>query len=70
VAAQAGCHIVDGAVSSMAGLTSQPSINALVAAMGGGPKCPEVSLPVLDELARYWEGVRTMYQDFDPGWNE
>jgi pyruvate carboxylase len=22
---------------------------------------------VLDELARYWEGVRTMYQDFDPG---
>ncbi len=66
-AAQAGCHIVDGAVSSMAGLTSQPSINALVAAMGGDPKCPEVSLPVLDELARYWEGVRTMYQDFDPG---
>lgn len=66
-AAQAGCHIVDGAVSSMAGLTSQPSINALVAAMSGDPKCPEVSLPVLDELARYWEGVRTMYTDFDPG---
>lgn len=66
-AAQAGCHIVDGAVSSMAGLTSQPSINALVAAMGGDPKCPEVPLGVLDELARYWEGVRTMYQDFDPG---
>jgi pyruvate carboxylase len=24
-------------------------------------------LPVLDELGRYWEGVRSMYQDFDPG---
>src|SRR6185312_11119618 len=34
-AAKAGCHIVDGAISSMAGLTSQPSINAIVAAMGG-----------------------------------
>lgn len=66
-AAKAGCQIVDGAVSSMAGLTSQPSVNALVAAMGGDPKCPELPLPVLDELARYWEGVRSMYQDFDPG---
>ena len=66
-AAKAGCHIVDGAVSSMSGMTSQPSMNALVAAMGGDPKCPTMPLPVLDQLGRYWEGVRTMYQDFDPG---
>jgi pyruvate carboxylase len=66
-AAKAGCHIVDGAVSSMSGLTSQPSMNALVAAMGGDPLCPTVPLPVLDYLGRYWEGVRSMYQDFDPG---
>jgi pyruvate carboxylase len=66
-AANAGCQIVDGAIASMAGLTSQPSINALVAAMSGDPKAPELPLPVLDELGRYWEGVRSMYQDFDPG---
>ena len=66
-AARAGCHIVDGAVSSLSGLTSQPSLNALVASMEGEPLCPAVSLPVLDELGRYWEGVRTMYQAFDPG---
>lgn len=66
-AAKAGCHVVDGAISSMAGLTSQPSINALVAAMGGDARCPEVPLRVLDDLAFYWEGVRSMYQDFDPG---
>jgi pyruvate carboxylase len=66
-AAKAGCEIVDGAVSSMSGLTSQPSMNALVAAMGGDPRCPEVALPVLDVFARYWESVRSMYQDFDPG---
>lgn len=66
-AAEAGCHIVDGAVSSMAGLTSQPSLNALIAAMGGDPRCPQVPLQVLDELAVYWAIVRNMYVDFDPG---
>lgn len=66
-AAQAGCDIVDGAVSSMAGLTSQPSLNALIAAMEGTKACPEVPLAVVDQLARYWEGVRTMYRAYDPG---
>ena len=66
-ASKAGCDIVDGAVSSMSGLTSQPSLNALVAIMGGNPNCPDVPLPVLDAASRYWETVRTMYRDFDPG---
>ncbi len=66
-AASAGCEIVDGAISSMAGLTSQPSLNGVVAAMAGDRRCPEVPLPVLDELARYWQVVRQMYSDFDPG---
>jgi pyruvate carboxylase len=66
-AANAGCEVVDGAVSSMAGLTSQPSLNGVVAAMAGDRRCPEVPLPVLDEMARYWQVVRQMYSDFDPG---
>ncbi|MBM4253633.1 MAG: pyruvate carboxylase [Deltaproteobacteria bacterium] len=66
-AANAGCEVVDGAVSSMAGLTSQPSLNGVVAAMAGDRRCPEVPLAVLDELARYWQVVRQMYSDFDPG---
>lgn len=66
-AANAGCNIVDGAVSSMAGLTSQPSLNALIASMGGDPRCPRLPLSVLDELARYWGVVRMTYRDFDPG---
>jgi pyruvate carboxylase len=66
-AQRAGCDIIDGAVSSMAGLTSQPSLNALIAAMEGAPECPEVPLPVLDQLARYWEGIRTLYRAYDPG---
>lgn len=66
-AAKAGCDIIDGAVSSMSGLTSQPSLNALVASLEGNVKYPEVPMEVLDRLARYWEGVRNMYQAFDPG---
>lgn len=66
-AAEAGCDIVDGAISSMSGLTSQPSLNALVAALEDTPRCPPISLQTLDKLGMYWEGVRTMYQVFDPG---
>jgi pyruvate carboxylase len=66
-AAAAGCHIVDGAISSMSGFTSQPSINALVAAMEGDARCPELPLPMLNELGLYWESVRSLYEAFDPG---
>ncbi len=66
-AAEAGCDIVDGAVSSMSGLTSQPSINALVASLEGTERCPDLSMHHLDELSRFWEAVRAQYHAFDPG---
>lgn len=66
-ASEAGCHIVDGAVSSMSGFTSQPSLNALIACLEKGPRDPGVSRASLDTLARYWEEVRSMYRIFDPG---
>ncbi len=66
-ASEAGCHIVDGAVSSMSGFTSQPSLNALVACLEKNPRDPKVSRTSLDTLARYWEEVRSLYRIFDPG---
>ncbi|MBC7661714.1 MAG: pyruvate carboxylase [Chitinophagaceae bacterium] len=66
-AAEAGCDIVDGAVSTMAGLTSQPSINAIVASLEGTDRCPELKLSDLDELSRFWETIRAQYNAFDPG---
>ncbi len=66
-AAEAGCDIVDGAISSMSGLTSQPSINALVASLEGTDRCPDLSMHSLDELSRFWEAVRGQYHAFDPG---
>ena len=66
-AAEAGCDIVDGAVASMSGLTSQPSLNAVVAALELSEKAPTVSLSDLNELSRYWEDIRPLYRAFDPG---
>jgi pyruvate carboxylase len=66
-AAEAGCDIVDGAISSMSGLTSQPSINAIVASLEGTDRAPELSIQNLDELSRFWESVRAQYHAFDPG---
>ena len=66
-AAYKGCDIVDGAISSMSGLTSQPSLNALVASLEGDDICPSVRLEALDTLAPYWESTRSLYQAFDPG---
>lgn len=66
-AAESGCHIVDAAISSMSGLTSQPSLNAVVASLQGQNRDTQLDLKVLDPLTRYWEGVRGMYRAFDPG---
>lgn len=68
-AAEAGSDIVDGAVSSMSGLTSQPSLNAVAASLEGADNAPAIPLAVLDELGPYWEGIRNLYQAFDPGIN-
>ncbi len=55
-ATEAGCEIVDGAISSMSGLTSQPSLNALIAAMEDHPRKPRVPLlQALDKLGLYWK---------------
>ncbi len=66
-ATEAGCEIVDGAVSSMAGLTSQPSLNAIIAALAETPRAPHLERANIDQLSLYWEGVRALYLPFDPG---
>ncbi|AST00068.1 pyruvate carboxylase [Geobacillus thermocatenulatus] len=68
-AIEAGVDIVDVAVSSMAGLTSQPSANTLYYALEGTERAPEVDIYGLEQLARYWEDVRKFYQEFESGMN-
>ena len=58
VAIDRGAHVVDAAFSSMAGFTSQPSLNALVSALRGTRHDTLLANKNLQPLADYWEDVR------------
>jgi pyruvate carboxylase len=66
-AAEAGVDIADAAVASMSGGTSQPNLNAIVAALRNTPRDTGLDLDMLNECADYWETVRTYYLPFDSG---
>jgi len=65
LAAQAGVDIVDAALSSVSGLTAQPNMNALLAALEGTIWDPMLDREGLQLLANYWETVRTYYAPFE-----
>jgi len=67
MAAEAGVDIVDAALSSISGLTSQPNLNALVATLKGTERDPQVNERGLQQLANYWETVRDYYAPFESG---
>jgi pyruvate carboxylase len=66
-AIDAGVDIVDVAISSMSGLTSQPSGNALYYALEGTDRQPDINIKSLEQLSHYWEDVRKYYIDFESG---
>lgn len=61
----AGATVVDLAVASMSGSTSQPNLNSVVAALQHTPRETKVDLAALNELSDYWERVREFYVPFD-----
>ena len=67
VAIDHGVHVVDVALASMAGLTSQPSMNALVSALRGNRRDTLLTNKKLQPLANYWEDVREYYSPFECG---
>ncbi len=64
-AIEAGVDVVDVAISSMSGLTSQPSFNSIAAMMQGQERDHPVDLHSLDQFATYWEAVRRYYYPFE-----
>ena len=64
-AAKAGVDIVDLAIASMSGSTSQPNLNSVVAALQFTKRDTGLDLSALNEFADYWEHVRTFYAPFD-----
>ncbi|MEG2519130.1 MAG: pyruvate carboxylase, partial [Oscillospiraceae bacterium] len=67
LAAEAGVDIVDVAISSMSSLTSQPSMNAVVAALEGNERDTGLKLDEIQKLTDYWADVRLRYKNFDGG---
>ena len=64
-AAEAGADIVDLAISALSGLTAQPSLNAIVAALEGKERDIGLDVQGLHKLSAYWEAVREYYAPFE-----
>ena len=64
-AVEAGVDAVDGAMDAMSGLTSQPSLGAIVAALEHTERDSGFSPGRIAPFSRYWEGVRRYYAPFE-----
>jgi len=64
-ASDANVDIADAAIASMSGLTSQPNLNSLVAALRNTPRDTGLDLDALNHLADYWEAAREQYYPFE-----
>jgi pyruvate carboxylase len=64
-AIEAGVDVVDVALASMSGLTSQPNFNSLVAALEGHRRANHLDLHSLNQFSNYWEAVRELYYPFE-----
>jgi pyruvate carboxylase len=66
-AANAGADVVDAATDALSGLTSQPSLGALVASTAGTNLDTGISLEEVSTLNDYWEECRGLYAPFESG---
>ncbi|SEH27232.1 pyruvate carboxylase [Magnetospirillum fulvum] len=64
-AVDAGVDAVDAAMDAMSGLTSQPPLGSICAALAHHPRDPGLDHGALNDLSRYWEGVRALYSPFE-----
>ncbi|XP_046919393.2 LOW QUALITY PROTEIN: pyruvate carboxylase [Dermatophagoides farinae] len=63
--AKAGADIVDVAVDSMSGMTSQPSMGAVTASLERTPYDTELDLSHVSAYSAFWEQTRTLYAPFE-----
>ncbi len=66
-ACDAGVDIADGALAAMGGMTSQPCLNGIVAALRNTERDTGLDQAALDDLSRYWAAVRELYYPFEEG---
>ncbi|KAJ9465689.1 Pyruvate carboxylase 1 [Diplonema papillatum] len=64
-AAEAGADVVDVALDSMSGMTSQPSLGAVCAAVTGSELDTGVNFEEVEKLNNFWETARGLYGPFE-----
>lgn len=64
-AIRSGVNVVDVAMGSMSGLTSQPSFNSLASILKGHDRFKNMDVSSLNEFSSYWEQVRRYYYPFE-----
>lgn len=63
--AEAGADAVDACSDSLSGMTSQPSINALLASLEGSNLDPGLNVHHIRALDTYWSQLRLLYSPFE-----
>lgn len=66
-AIEAGIDVVDCALGSLSGLTSQPNLNSIVEMMRFQERENKFDITSLNEYSNYWETVREYYYPFESG---
>jgi len=66
-AIDAGVDAVDAAAPPLSGMTSQPSMAAVVSMTDDTERASGVSLDSIGDLEPYWEAVRRVYAPFEAG---
>ena len=64
-ASESGVDIVDLALASMSGSTSQPNLNSVAAALSGLERDPGLDPNALNAMSDYWEEVLEFYTPFN-----
>ena len=65
--ANAGADAVDTATDSMSGMTSQPSVGAVLASLEGSEFDPGLNVHHVRAIDTYWAQLRLLYSPFEAG---
>lgn len=63
--AKAGADVVDAATDSLSGMTSQPSLNAILASLEGTDLQPDLNVRHIRAIDQYWAQLRLLYSPFE-----
>ncbi|MCH2043328.1 MAG: pyruvate carboxylase [Saprospiraceae bacterium] len=64
-AVEAGVDVIDVALSSMSGLTSQPNFNSVASMLKFHERGGLIDVASLNQFSNYWEAVREYYYPFE-----